>query len=104
MSYTTHRSLFARPTNTQARKETQLMHTSTRLHLHIRGLLALLVTLALLALPALPARAAGLTVTTLADSGDGSLRQAIVDANATVGADTITFTLSGTIVLASTLP
>src|SRR5262245_18855049 len=80
------------------------MHTSIRLHHRIRGLLALLVALALLALPALPARAAGFTVTTLADSGPGSLRQAIGLANVTSGADTITFGVSGTIVLASTLP
>jgi hypothetical protein len=81
------------------------MHTSTRLHLGIRGLLALLLTLALLPLLApAPARAAGFTVTTLADSGDGSLRQVILDANGIVGADTITFTVSGTIRLASTLP
>jgi len=38
-----------------------------------------------------PARAAGFTVTTLADSGDGSLRQAVLDANALPGADTIRF-------------
>src|SRR5215212_3188656 len=104
MSYTTHRSLFTRTTNTATRKETQLMHTSTRLHLGIRALLALLLTLALLPLPALPARATGFTVTTLADSGPDSLRQAILDANTTAGADTITFTVSGMITLASTLP
>ncbi len=33
------------------------------------------------------------TVTTTDDSGDGSLRQAIIDANTTAGADTINFTL-----------
>jgi hypothetical protein len=105
MSYTTHRSLVTQPTNTAARKETQPMHTSTRLHLGIRALLALLLTLALLPLltPA-PARAAGFMVTTLVDSGDGSLREAIELANATLGADTITFNLSGMIKLASTLP
>src|SRR5262249_42358883 len=37
------------------------------------------------------AQAATFTVTTLNDSGVGSLRQAILDANATAGADTITF-------------
>jgi hypothetical protein len=81
------------------------MHTSTRLHHRIRALLALLVTLALLPLlTATPARAAGFMVTTLDDSGPDSLRQAIEEANATPGADTITFNLSGTITLASTLP
>ncbi|MFO7683031.1 MAG: hypothetical protein R6X34_23590, partial [Chloroflexota bacterium] len=33
------------------------------------------------------------TVTTTADSGPGSLRQAILDANANPGADTITFAI-----------
>jgi predicted outer membrane repeat protein len=80
------------------------MHTSIRLHHRIRALLALLLTLALLGLLALPAHAAGFTVTTLADSGDGSLREAIEQANMTTDADTITFGVSGTIVLASTLP
>jgi len=37
-------------------------------------------------------------------AGTGTLRQAIVDANATSGADTITFTVTGTILLASELP
>jgi hypothetical protein len=43
-------------------------------------------------------------VTTLADSGPGSLRQAILDANATPGDDTITCAVTGTINLASALP
>ncbi len=49
------------------------------------------------------ARAATFTVTNINDSGTGSLRQAILDANASPGADTIDFSVSGTIVLASTL-
>ena len=41
------------------------------------------------------ARAAVLTVTSTADSGAGTLRQAILDANASPGADTIDFDISG---------
>ena len=44
------------------------------------------------------------TVTNLNDSGAGSLRQAITNANANGGADTITFSTFGTINLASALP
>ncbi len=44
------------------------------------------------------------TVDTTADSGPGSLRQAILDANATPGTDTITFTDTMTIAPASSLP
>jgi hypothetical protein len=46
---------------------------------------------AMLLLAAPPAAAVTFTVTTTADSGAGSLRQAIDDANATVGSDTIAF-------------
>src|SRR5262245_40645020 len=38
------------------------------------------------------------TVTTAADAGAGSLRQAILDANAAAGADTIAFNIPGTAV------
>ena len=48
-----------------------------------------------------PARAATFTVTNTNDSGAGSLRQAIVEANAAPGADTIAFSTSGTIRLTS---
>ena len=48
------------------------------------------------------------TVTTTADSGAGSLRQAITDANANPGRDTIAFNITGsgvhTILIASALP
>jgi predicted outer membrane repeat protein len=49
---------------------------------------------------------AALVVSTLADSGAGSLRQAMDDANAAAGVDTITFTsgLTGTIDVLSDLP
>ena len=47
------------------------------------------------------------TVTTTADSGAGSLRQAVLDANANAGPDTIAFNIAGsgvhTITLASPL-
>ena len=62
----------------------------------------------LLFLAAAPLCAATFTVTTTADSGAGSLRQAILDANANPGADTITFAIPGpgvhTIVLTTWLP
>jgi hypothetical protein len=52
--------------------------------------------------------AATLTVSTIDDSGAGSLRQAILDANVSADADTIAFSISGagphTLALASRLP
>ncbi len=52
------------------------------------------------------AQAATFTVSSTADSGAGSLRQAILDANAAPGADTIVFAAgaNGTITVASALP
>ncbi|MEZ5117687.1 MAG: choice-of-anchor Q domain-containing protein [Candidatus Nanopelagicales bacterium] len=47
------------------------------------------------------ASAATFTVTNLNDSGAGSLRQAILDANGSPGADIITFAVTGTITLSS---
>ncbi|MEW6211875.1 MAG: right-handed parallel beta-helix repeat-containing protein, partial [Acidobacteriota bacterium] len=49
-------------------------------------------------------RAATFTVTNTDDNGPGSLRQAILDANAMAGADTISFSVTGTIMLMSALP
>ncbi|MFN3981595.1 MAG: hypothetical protein ACK4SA_14555, partial [Caldilinea sp.] len=57
------------------------------------GLSGLTMLLLCLFLLATPARAATYTVTTTADSGAGSLRQAILDANANPGADVITFAI-----------
>ena len=47
---------------------------------------------------------AGLSVRTTADAGQGSLRQAIENANATPGEDVVNLGASGTIVLSSPLP
>ncbi len=47
---------------------------------------------------------ATIQVTNLNDSGAGSLRQAIIDANAGGGVDVIEFTVSGTIMLTTELP
>lgn len=52
----------------------------------------------------LPVYAATFTVSNTGDAGAGSLRQAIIDANANVGADTIDFSVSGPITLLSVLP
>src|SRR5262245_52266844 len=58
-----------------------------------------------LAVMPLVAHAAPIAVTTTADSGGGSLRQAITDANASAGADEIVFDgVTGTISLLSVLP
>ena len=63
--------------------------------------LFLLIALAIFSFPA--AQAATFTVTNLDDNGPGSLRQAVIDANADPGNDTIQFQsgLSGTILLGS---
>ncbi len=53
----------------------------------------------LFALPLVAAHAATFTVTNLNDSGAGSLRQAVADANVTPGTNTINFTVTGTITL-----
>ena len=56
------------------------------------GLVQLILTIAFLTGAA---QATTYTVTTLADNGAGSLRQAILDANASFGADTINFNIPG---------
>ncbi len=50
------------------------------------------------------ANAATFTVSNLNDTGAGSLRQAIIDANVTTAADTISFSIAGTISPATSLP
>ncbi|MFK7908082.1 MAG: hypothetical protein AB8B69_23325, partial [Chitinophagales bacterium] len=57
----------------------------------------LLVLIASLFLAFSPANAATFTVSNTDDSGAGSLRQAILDANSTAGADVIEFSTSGTL-------
>lgn len=60
-------------------------------------------TLALLLTPSI-AGAANFIVDTVGDSGDGSLREAITDSNASGEADVITITANGSISLRSALP
>ena len=48
--------------------------------------------------------AADLTITSLADAGAGSLRQAIATANATPGADRIVFQQAGLVTLTTGAP
>ena len=71
-------------------------------------LLCLSLIAGLLFLPAINANAASFVVTNIDDGGQGSLRQAILDANANPGADAITFAIPGsgaqTISPASPLP
>lgn len=89
-----------------------LMEYTLMLPSHARSVftrpLHLLVALAVLFVPmfgfVLTAHAANYTVTSLADSGPNTLRQALLDANGTPEAHTITFDVTGTIVLQSTLP
>lgn len=65
---------------------------------------ALALASASIVLTAVPASATGSTVSSTADAGAGSLRQAIIDANSDAAADVITITATGTITLASDLP
>ena len=68
-----------------------------------RSVLVVVMIAALVGMAA-PAQAATSTVTSLADSGPGSLRAAILEANTAPGEDTIDFSVTGTITLASALP
>ena len=81
----------------------QFFRTITRISLRLILLTGLLAGLLAVSGTQI-ARAASFTVSNTNDSGPGSLRQAILDANATAGADVITFSISGTITLGSTLP
>ena len=67
-----------------------------------------ILAVATLAQPGSQIDAASFTVTNTNDSGAGSLRQAIIDANANAGTDTIDFNIPGvgphTIQPTSTLP
>jgi predicted outer membrane repeat protein len=95
-----HSSLFKSFT---AKRRTHSMHTPTWTGPLARACLLLALLLSFVGhVPA--ARAASFTVTTLDDSGLGSLRAAMEQANATSEADTITFGVNGVITLASTLP
>lgn len=52
----------------------------------------------------LNARAATFTVSSTGSTGPGTYRQAVIDANASPGADVIVFTISGTIILGAGAP
>jgi len=75
-----------------------------RLLAQSRMLVPILAALSVGAVTTTSADGAAFAVSSLADSGAGTLRQAITDANAAPGADTVSFGLGGTITLASTLP
>jgi hypothetical protein len=87
----------------------QVAHFNLRSSVIRKGLLILTILILLTLLSRLPVSAATFTVTTNGDSGPGSLRQAILDANANPGFDTIAFAISAsgsqhTIQPASALP
>lgn len=69
----------------------------------LRPLLLAIASLAALLLPATPAAALSYPVTSTDDSGPGTLRAAIADANAHAGADSISIEANGTIELQSPL-
>ena len=67
----------------------------------LRIMLALIFALSVAGISTQEARAMTYLVSNLNNSGVGSLRQAILDANGNLGADVINFSISGTITLAS---
>jgi hypothetical protein len=67
---------------------------SSELHIRLMGIPKLILGL-VSTLVAFPLTASVFTVTNTADIGPGSLREAIVSANATPGADSIVFTIPG---------
>jgi hypothetical protein len=76
-------------------------YTGSWIRGRLRAALPLGVLVLTLSVGAPVAYAATFTVTNTNDSGAGSLRQAISDANAAAGPDTITFSVTGTITLTS---
>src|SRR2546423_14808109 len=85
-------------------KFTNPFHTFFSNSLRASGLIIRLAFLIGLFAGVQPARAATFTVTNTGDSGAGSLRQAIADANALAGDETINFSFPGcpcTIILTS---
>ena len=81
-------------------------HSFTLLRIMTSTALVLALVLAQVGLSTPVVRAAQFAVTSTADSGAGTLRQAILDANGSAGADIITFNLpaGSTIALSSPLP
>ena len=80
---------------------------STRPRRHAwSALLCFLLTAGLLILPAASASATSFVVINTSDTGQGSLRQAMLDANANPGADDITFDIPGSrpLVISPTTP
>ncbi|MEO6193877.1 MAG: IPTL-CTERM sorting domain-containing protein [Thermoanaerobaculia bacterium] len=89
----------AKPTRQQRRAQERAQGKTTKEKALISGAALAIAGLGLGA----PAEAAAFNVSNLNDSGAGSLRQAILDANAAAGLDTVTFQagLTGTITLTS---
>jgi hypothetical protein len=94
------------PTSLVGKVVTGHMTTKTGYFKRPLALLVLALLAASVMMLARPAQAANFAVTNTNDAGAGSLRQAISDANTTLGADTINFELgsAATITLASQLP